>query len=185
MRRLAIALLTTLLLAGCSPIAPTPPDGTPVNLPEATPVPTVTAAPTDSPLPTPARIKVTLYVPNTDATGLVTRRADAVDSPRGLINALVEAGALPDVGYTIIAFSEGDDHILRLDLPDAFAQVVLQAGSAGESLLLQSLANTFLTRYGADGLILTIGGKVLETGHDVYEDPIRFDALAETLGEQP
>ena len=176
MRRLAFALLAALLLAGCSLLAPAPPADTPV--------PPATASPTDSPSPTPERVGVTLYVPNADATGLVTRRVNAIDSPRGLINALVEAGALPDVDYTLIAFSEGGDGVLRLDLPDAFGQAVLRAGSAGEILLLQSLANTFITRYGADGLSLTIGGAALETGHSVYEDPIGFDALAETL-EQP
>lgn len=172
--------------------------------------PDVTAAPTDdiitpfpSPLATqtlsisPVLIDVTLYLPEDSGEGLVAVAAQSEDSPQGLITALVAAGALPEVNYgRNITLSVENETLtydgteksgvfVHLDLSDAFAQSIKQSGAAKERLILQSLANTFLTRYGADGFLLSIEGTDLETTTQRYNRPLSFDELAPTLSTDP
>lgn len=160
---------------------------------------------TSSPLPTPsaapsaslALIDIVLYLPDETGTGLVAIPAQADDSPSGLIAALVSAGALPNVDYgqNITCSVEQEELVyedltyigvfIHLDLSDAFAQAVKQGGTNAERLTLQSLTNTMLTRYGADGLILSIAGTDLETLTKRYNRPIGFDELAQTRQTDP
>jgi hypothetical protein len=187
MRRLALCLFAAVLtaLAGCALAKPAVP--TPTN------TVTIPAEYTAEPTITPRLLDVMLYQPNAALSGLTAIVARAEDSPRGLLAALVDVGALPDVDYgTNLTFGVAEETvpiedgevsgaILRLDLPDAFAQVFRQAGEAKETLLLQSLVNTFLARYQADAMILTIEGTVLETTYGKYENPIVFDEFASTM----
>jgi len=190
-RRALACLLAAAALFGCA--------ATPTEQPVSTTAPAGTASPAPSPIsipePTPTAaetVEVTLYVPDADRTGLMAERAQAEDSPRGLLGALVDAGALPDVDFgRNITFSVGDEavtiggetadaRVVRLDLSDAFGQAVVLAGAPDGDLMVQSLVNTFLTRYEADALILTIEGTVLQTMRRSYESAIVFDAYAET-----
>ena len=162
-----------------------------------TPSPSPTQAVTPSPAVTPALIDVVLYLPDETGEGLVATPAQAEDSPQGLIAALVSAGALPNVNYgrnitctvaeETLEFDEVETSgvFVHLDLADAFAQAVKQAGASAERLMLQSLANTLITRYSADGLILSIEGTDLETLSGKYNRPIGFDELAQTRQTDP
>ena len=136
-------------------------------------------------------IDVTLYLPD-EFGGLVATPAQAADSPRGLIVALVSAGALPDVDYgRNITFSVGQEDLVyddgtlsgvfvHLDLSDAFGQSIKASDEAAQRRTLQSLVNTFLTRYNAEGLLLSIEGTDLQTMNRRYDRPILFDQLAQT-----
>lgn len=176
----------------------------PALAPEKTPEPGVAAstpfpAPTPSAAPTaaPSLIDVVLYLPDDTGAGLVATPAKAEDSPQGLIAALVRAGALPNVDYgrniTLTVAEEtltfdGEETsgvFVHLDVADAFAQAIRQSDANGERLMLQSLANTMITRYGADGLILSIAGTDLETLRARYNRPIGFDELAQTRQTDP
>ncbi len=186
MRRIFPCLFAAALiaLAGCAAEAPA----------AVSPTGTATVAATLSPEPaaTPVLADVTLYLPDAELAGLIAVSAKSEDSPRGLLSALVDAGALPDVDYgSNISFGVANETIstedgeisgviLRLDLSDAFAQAVRQVGAQKEALLLQSLVNTFLVRYHADAMILTIEGTVLETAYGKYEDPMTFDEFVST-----
>ena len=197
MRRITIlasALLGALALSACAP-AP---------VAEKTPQPSAVAStPSPSPEPsapltaTPSLIDVVLYLPDASGAGLVATPAKVEDSPLGLIAALVEAGALPNVDYgqnlTLTVASEtlvfdGEETsgvFVHLDVADAFAEAVKQSDVNTERLILQSLANTLITRYQADGLILSIAGTDLETLRARYDHPIRFDELAQTRQTDP
>ena len=138
-----------------------------------------------------------LYVPDESGAGLVATPAKAEDSPEGLLSALVAAGALPDVDYgqhiTLTVAEEtltfdGEETsgtFVHLDVSDAFASAVKQSDTTRERLMLQSLANTMITRYNADGLILSIAGTDLETLRERYNRPIGFDELAQTRQTDP
>lgn len=166
----------------------------PITFATEAPSPTPVATPSPSPSPTPVSAVVTLYVPSADFSRLSTVSATAVDSPRGLLNALVDAGALPSVDFgLIVSMTVEDDTVLiggertqkravRLDLAYAFGQALLSAGSAKEVAYLQCLANTFLDRYEAEAFVLTIEGAVPETGRAKYENAITFDELVKTGG---
>ena len=182
----AVILIALVCLTGCAG------EAADAASPVDTVAVSVTATPSPEPTAVPVLIDVTLYLPNADLTGLTTVSAAAEDSPRGLLSALVDSGALPDVDYgATITFGLAEETIstddgeisgtiLRLDLSDAFAQAVRQSGAQTQALYIQSLANTFLTRYDADAMVLTIEGTVLETAYEKYEDPITFDEFAST-----
>ncbi len=190
MRRI-LAFVFAMAAAGlfaCSP-APAPDDASRLRVVDITPSPLPAPEPASS--ASADTIDVVLYVPD-GAGGLVAVSAQAEDSPQGLLAALVAAGALPDVNYgRNITLSVGEETLLydgtetsgvfvHLDLADAFAQAVKQNGAEEERLTLQSLANTFITAYAADGLILSIEGTDLETTSQRYDRPIYFDELAQT-----
>jgi len=191
---LAFALVGALALGAC---APTPaPLATPAPSAVAS-TPTPSPAPSASPTETPELIDVVLYLPDATGAGLIATPAKAEDSPEGLLYALVAAGALPDVDYgQHITLSVADETLtfdgvetsgvfVHLDVSDAFASAVKQSDATHERLILQSLANTMITRYQADGLILSIAGTDLETLRERYNRPIGFDELAQTRQTDP
>ena len=199
MRRITIvtsALRGALALCACA-CAPAPAAETVSQPRVAVSSPTPTPEPSAPPPATPNRIDVVLYLPDEPGTGLVATPARAEDSPLGLIAALVEAGALPNVDYgrnptlsvadeTLVFDGEETSGVfVHLDVADAFAEAVKQSDANTERLILQSLANTLITRYQADGLILSIAGTDLETLRARYHHPIRFDELAQTRQTDP
>ena len=166
-----------------------------VQITEVTPTPTLNAQITAP--ATPALAELVLYLPDKTGVGLVATVAQGEDSPQGLLSALVAADALPGVDYGKNITCTVADEVLEyaditliglfvhLDLSDAFAMAVKAADANGERLMLQSLVNTFLTRYRADGLLLSIAGTDLETVNGRYDRPIRFDQFAQTRQTDP
>jgi hypothetical protein len=173
----------------CSPAPEPAVTDTPVLV---QPTPSASPAPVETPEATPAPIDVTLYLPDETGDALIATQAKAADTPRGLLAALVSAGALPDVDYgRNITFSVVQENLVyedetlngvfvHLDLSDAFRQALKAKDEATQRLMLQSLVNTFLTRYNADGLLLSIEGTDLQTMSRSYDRPISFDQLAQT-----
>ena len=136
---------------------------------------------------TPALIDLTIYLPDETGTALVVTTVPAEDSPKGILSALVAAGALPDIDYgQTITCTVADEELdygdilydgvyVHLDLPDTFAQAIRASDTTTQKLTLQILANTFLTHYEADGLLLSIAGTDLETVSGRYDQPILLD----------
>ena len=136
---------------------------------------------------TPALIDLTIYLPDETGTALVVTTVPAEDSPKGILSALFTAGALPDVDYgQTITCTVADEELdygdilydgvyVHLDLPDTFAQAIRASDTTTQKLTLQILANTFLTHYEADGLLLSIAGTDLETVSGRYDQPILLD----------
>ncbi len=184
MKRLTAALMAILMIMlACKPAdVPSAASGTPLATNTPTPALTDTPAPTEPP------IAVVLYVPSADRTALVPQEAQtAQDRPRALLQALVAAGALPNVDYGVnIGFSCGTDTVrmrgdkvtltaVRLDVADAFAVAVRAMRPMEARLTLQSLADTFLHHYQAEAFKLTVEGTDLETMYEAYGDAIVWD----------
>lgn len=116
---------------------------------------------------------VTLYLPGEQAEYVEQTECEITiadeDVAGALIAALVEQGALPE-GVAVKAFSKEED-ALKLDLNQAFADAVSSSGSAGETMLMASVADTFLVYYGAASLTITAEGQPIETGHTIYDEP--------------
>lgn len=119
--------------------------------------------------------RVTLYVGNDNADGLVRTQIDLAElTPENLVDALMFAGGIPE-NTKVLSFAQSADGMqLTLNLSGDFAAGVRQMGTAGESMMLGSLVNTFLEAYGAQSLVLQIEGKPLETGHNIYEEPFGY-----------
>lgn len=121
-----------------------------------------------------------LYLPNENADGWnVTKNQMEQITPDIIIGQLVGAGAIPD-SVTVVSFGEDQGEnglILKLDLSSNFAEGLLNMGTAGEYLTMGSVVNSFLDTYQADGIEITAGGAVIETGHTSFEGVLNhFDS---------
>lgn len=115
----------------------------------------------------------TLYLPDEQAEYVEQTECEITiagdDTAGALIAALVKQEALPE-GIAVKAFSKEDD-ALTLDLNQAFADAIANSGTAGETMLMASVADTFLAYYGAASLTITAEGQTIETGHTIYDEP--------------
>lgn len=116
--------------------------------------------------------QLTLYLPNENADGWnVTKNQIEQVTPDIIIGQLVGAGAIPD-SVTVVSFGEDQGEnglILKLDLSSNFVEGLLNMGTAGEYLTMGAVVNSFLDTYQADGIEITAGGNVIETGHTSFE----------------
>ena len=126
-------------------------------------------------LETPLAVRV--YYPDAEvmylrAQGMILDRGKADDAADMLNTALT--------GYV---FSDGeriekallDGTVLTLDLSDALAAKIRSYGTSGELLTVAAIVNTALDAVnGAEGVLLTVRGAPLETGHNIYDGPIGF-----------
>lgn len=165
MKKMTFLLIFCLLLAGCAPSRPAP----------------ATAAPAET-TTAPAQMSVTLYLPNDNADGFVTRevtlpRQAPQDTMTQLIQStalaedimeqLVQAGALPE-GVRVLSMEGG-----VLDLSSEFLTFLNTMGTSGEYVVMGSVVNTYFTAFGLDRITITVEGKVPETGHSIYDEPLR------------
>lgn len=142
------------------PVAPTPP----VDEPPVTPAPN---APDD---PAPGD-PVVVYVPDEQGDALTpVGAATQDDSDQGLLNALIETGALP--AGVAVQSSSTVDGVLMLDMNEAYGQAVRSSGTTGETMMIYALVNTFAQARGVDRVQITVDGAPLETGHDIYDYPL-------------
>lgn len=124
--------------------------------------------------------QLTLYLPNENADGWnVTKNQIEQVTPDIIIGQLVGAGAIPD-SVTVVSFGEDQGEnglILKLDLSSNFAEGLLNMGTADEYLTMGAVVNSFLDTYQADGIEITAGGNVIETGHTSFEGVLNhFDS---------
>ena len=111
---------------------------------------------------------VTIYVPDEQGETLTPTGADAKDdSDQSLVDALIAAGSLPE-GIKVQSSSLGNG-TLTLDMNSAFGEAIRSSGSAGETLMIYALVDTFAQARGATAVLITVDGKVLESGHEVYD----------------
>lgn len=125
-----------------------------------------------APLEEPTEVyPVTLCLPNEAADGFFTAEGMLFSNDaQALTDALVTYGALPE-GTVVLSFGQ-DGEDLSLDLSEEFMSALTNTGTAGEQMVLGSLVCTFLTNYEAQRLHLTCEGKIVQTGHNIYDWPL-------------
>lgn len=116
-----------------------------------------------------------IYYGNAKADGLKveTKTVEAV-VPETIIGCLANHNIV-SIDTKVNSFDtdeEDGERILYLDLSKAFGEYLNTMGESGELVIMAALTNTFLEAYGADALVLTVDGGVLETGHAVYDEPL-------------
>lgn len=119
--------------------------------------------------------KVSIYLPDENGQNLISKEVqiEKNDEPMvELVQALVTEKALP-IGTEVEKWSVSKDDApaVTLDLNTAFAEGILNAGSTGETIMLGSLINTVWEYFKPASITLTIDGKPLETGHNIYDTP--------------
>ena len=140
----------------------------------------VISAPVDpEPMPEPpVPQSVIVYLPDEFAENLLPTEVEimpaAADDPlvhvAELIHTLVENHALPE-GSEILSVELGEP--VKLDMNAAFGDGMMSTGTTGEMLYLGALVNTVLDYADAESILLTVEGAPLETGHNIYDEPIR------------
>lgn len=136
---------------------------------------------------------IQFYFPDLDSEkiyyktkGVLFKTNDSTDSV--LEEAYKEAAgeSLGDVFTTntaIRSLTLDDENIVRLDLNSAF-MAEMNAGTAYEAAILQSITNTFCLYYNAEELILTVEGKPYESGHIMMEKNQSISANYEGITEK-
>ncbi len=116
---------------------------------------------------------ITLYAPNEDATGFIYTSWEVSGiSAETICGSLIEAGVLnEDVAFNHLLLENGQ---LTLDVNDAFRRQLMSYGTAGEYMMVGSVVNTLLSAYGAETVMITVNGEVMESGHVVYDLPLEF-----------
>ena len=90
-----------------------------------------------------------------------------------LLEQITKNGSIPEKITANECIQDGKN-MLQLDLAAPFTETVQSMGTAGEHIIIYSIVNTFLKAYEADSILLTVDGKPLETGHNVYDYPLEF-----------
>jgi spore germination protein GerM len=115
---------------------------------------------------------VLLYLPGENAIGFITETALTDGTPEHIVSLLVSENALPE-GSSLLDFVINNDGSCQADMNAAYGQA-LGKGTSAEYQLLGCLVNTLLTYFDLEEITLTIEGETLETGHNVYDYPLRI-----------
>ena len=162
MKKILCMLLVCLLLAGCAASAPNAESPTePIHETQVTEPETNT---------TESTFKFLLYTPNDNLDGFITTELE--QDELDIIGALTEARVLNENITENSLIQEGA--VLKLDLNSAFADLIYTQGTTGELMIMGCLVNTYLSAYGAESLILTVDGEILESGHVIYDFPMGY-----------
>lgn len=190
MKKWIVMLLCCLLLTGCATTGTTDP----TNSTDATPgteqtQPTQTDAPGTDPTdeapvetdpsaePTESlTVKFTIYTPNENLDGFYATEI-VVDelTAQNVVSELVKEKVLSEA--ITVNSAQIVNGQLNLDFNSAFADLINTQGSTGESMMIGSVVNTFLSAYGpsgAESVYITVDGQILESGHVVYDFPLEF-----------
>lgn len=132
------------------------------------------------------KIEVTIYYGNGASQELNTEIVSLDElSAENLIDALGRHNIV-SLGTKVNSFEEqgiDDTKALSLDMSKTFREYLRTMAKEGENVILSSVAATFLEAYGADSIMITVDGEVIETEHAVYEEPFHFSAKQLLLPE--
>lgn len=182
---IAITALGCLLLTGCgaknnetteptnsstAPSISTPSTSAPTTAPSITP-PTTEATTPSCPLP--QDVSFDIYYPNEDFTEFL-HKAITLDalSAQAVLDQLIALGVVN--GDVTVNDAILDETQLNLDLHSSFLTQLRTLGSTGERFVVGSIVNTFLSAYGADSVMITVDGDLMDSGHMVYDSPLTF-----------
>jgi len=132
--------------------------------------PTTPTSPTLSNLPdtTPHSVKLTLYFPNSDASGLIPTDRTVVVADQEVIKAMFAELATPPPGMqkplpngTTLLSASVKDNVATIDLSTEF-RTNFGGGSAGEQMTMYSIINTLTTLPNVHSVQFLLDGKKLD-----------------------
>lgn len=139
----------------------------------------------------PRKKVINFYYPNANDERIFLYRKELIfttnDIPRNKIveaykNLPKEAAPVLSENTAVNYLYLNRDGMVYVDLSQEFVDE-MNAGAGYESLILQSLANTFGDYYGADKIMLTVEGETYESGHILLEkfEPIEvnYDSIVD------
>ena len=172
LKTLVLAIVSVLLagtfLTGCgftkTPAVKPADSNTTSNVPATQTPPTGN----EQPDTTPHSIKLTLYFPNPDASGLISTERTVKTADKDVIKAMFAELATPPSGMqkplpdgTILKSASVQDGIATIDLSAEFRKN-FGGGSAGEEMTIYSIVNTLTTLTNVDSVQFLLDGKKLD-----------------------
>jgi hypothetical protein len=118
-------------------------------------------------------VPVLLYLPGENAIGFTTETALTDGTPEHIVSLLVSEKALPEGSSLLDFVIDGKLQQAKVDMNAVYGQS-FGKGTSEEYQLLGCLVNTLLTYFEQEEILLTIEGETLETGHNVYDYPLRI-----------
>ena len=174
MRKIALLALCCIFLTGCGGQA-SPEASAPETTETTTPSEAETPSPTETAVSDTSAEAAVLTVYSSDETGesFVTTDVEVTAvNESTIVEQLILAGVLTEsVAVNSLESDDGQSQ-LHADFNSAFSDYLLTMGTTGEYMLLGSVVNTFLTAYSAETILITVDGQPLETGHNVYDQPL-------------
>lgn len=172
LKTLFISIVTLLLvgifLSGCtSPKTTTvKPSDTTTKAPETAPTPPVQSNPSDS---TQQSVKLTLYFPNADASGLIATDRTVIVNNQEMIKAMFIELATPPSGLekplpsgtTLLGATVSADGVATIDLSTDFKKN-FGGGSTGEQMTMYSIVNSLTTLSNVKSVQFLLDGKKLD-----------------------
>ena len=165
---IATLLLVGIFLSGCtSPKTTTvKPSDTTTKAPETVPTPPVQSNPSDS---TQQSVKLTLYFPNADASGLIATDRTVIVNNQEMIKAMFIELATPPSGLekplpsgtTLLGATVSADGVATIDLSNVFKKN-FGGGSTGEQMTMYSIVNSLTTLTNVKSVQFLLDGKKLD-----------------------
>lgn len=167
----AAVIFVLILVAGVVLLNTTTPVSEPNTEVVDTPNENETETP-DTPTGEDEKQPIVIYIPdelqeNFEAVGAEVE----ANSDQAIVDALISANVLPD-GCEVLSVTL-DGTALTLDMNMVFGNAMRSSGTAGETSMVYALVNTFAQAYGAETVMITVEGGLFETGHQVYDAPLR------------
>lgn len=175
---LILAVTLSLSLSACGKTTAAPPETPQITGPTDAIIiseesPQITQ-PSDTEPETENPVSVTLYHSDATAENIVSETAQIPElTAQALVDLLSSNGVIAE-NVTVNSFSIDADNMILLDLSSEFSSRLNQMGSSGEYLMLGSLVNTFIDAFDAGGILITVDGQSLETGHALYDQALKF-----------
>lgn len=168
---LLVLLIIGVFLTGCSKAQTvTTAKDTPASSQNTTPSQPAVAASASTPSEsTPQSIKLTLYFPNSDATGLVATDRTVTINNGEIIKAMFRELATPPSGLekvlpqgtTLLGASVSTDGVATINLSKEF-QKNFKGGSAGEQMTIYGIVNSLTTLSNVHSVQFLLEGKKLD-----------------------
>lgn len=120
----------------------------------------------------PAVRECTIYAPDDNVETLISGKVKIEDVTAGkLLKEMIKMGTLEE-GTKINTF-EIRKQTAYIDFNKAFEKTLRKMGSSGEVLTVQAVTKTICENLDTKAMKFTVEGKVLETGHNIYDEPQR------------
>ena len=128
-------------------------------------------------VPADTAAEINVYYSDENCENLLSESVSIPElSPENIMAALLEKGAISQ-SVSVNSFLMDKTGVIRLDLGKEFGGMISAMGTSGEYMMMGALVNTFLDAYGASGLMLQVDGKILETGHNIYDFTLEYFPL--------
>ncbi|HBP64996.1 MAG TPA: spore gernimation protein [Desulfosporosinus sp.] len=158
---------STIAPSGTTPkVADTAPTTTPTTSTSVTPTPADQVTPSDA---TQESVKLTLYFPNADASGLIATERTVAVKNKEVIKAMFKELETPPSGLekplpkgtTLLSATVSADGVATLDLSSEF-QKNFGGGSAGEQMTMYSIVDTLTTLPNVKSVQFLLNGKKMD-----------------------